>query len=86
MSMICSVTEVTPAELERSRREANYYDELLNRPDAGGRTCSLEKAWHGLHYLLTGDAWGGGPPLNFIVMGGDEIDGVDTGYGPPRTF
>src|SRR5262249_46291265 len=43
-------------------------------------------SWHGLHYLLTGDAWDGPAPLNFLVSGGREIRGADAGYGPPRTF
>jgi len=86
MSMICSITEVTPAELQRLHGDAEYYEDLLDSPDMAPRTCSLEKAWHGLHYLLTGDAWGGEAPLNFIVGGGEEIEGADSGYGPPRTF
>jgi hypothetical protein len=49
---------------------------------------SLEKSWHGLHYVLTGSAWEGTPPLNFLVSGGqpvgDEED--DVGYGPARVI
>jgi hypothetical protein len=45
----------------------------------------VDKAWHGIHFLLTGSAWEGHPPLNFLVAGGEET-GVDTGYGPPRGF
>jgi hypothetical protein len=45
----------------------------------------VDKAWHGIHFLLTGSAWEGDPPLNFLVAGGEEI-GEDTGYGPPRGF
>jgi hypothetical protein len=29
-------------------------------------TCDLDKSWHGIHYLLTGSAWEGSPPLNFL--------------------
>ena len=45
----------------------------------------LEKAWHGLHYLLTGSAGEGGLPLGFLLEGGREI-GEDLGYGPARYF
>ena len=45
---------------------------------------SLEKAWHGLHYLLTGSAWEESGPLAFIVAGGEEIPESDGGYGPVR--
>jgi len=38
-----------------------------------GNSCFLDKAWHGLHYLLTGTAWKGKPPLNFILAGGRQV-------------
>jgi hypothetical protein len=37
-----------------------------------GDSMDIDKAWHGLHYLLTGTAWTGDPPLNFILAGGTE--------------
>lgn len=48
-------------------------------------SVSLEKAWHGLHYLLTGDPWGGDGPRAFLLSGGTE-EGEDMGYGPARLF
>ncbi len=45
--------------------------------------CDLDKAWHALHFLLTGDADGGDFPLNFLMTGGQEV-GEDIGYGPIR--
>jgi hypothetical protein len=45
----------------------------------------LEKAWHGLHYLLSGDPWGGDGPRAFLLCGGTE-HGEDLGYGPARRF
>jgi hypothetical protein len=52
-----------------------------------GRHAGLDvdKAWHGIHFLLTGTAWEGEPPLDFIVRGGQEV-GEDLGYGPARAF
>ena len=46
----------------------------------------VDKAWHGLHFLFTGDAWSGDPPLDFIVSGGAEVGDEDVGYGPARAF
>jgi hypothetical protein len=44
----------------------------------------IDKAWHGIHYLLTGSAEEGPEPLTWAVfLGGDEI-GEDMGYGPAR--
>jgi hypothetical protein len=46
----------------------------------------LDKAWHGLQYMLTQTAWAGEPPLNFLVSGGSEVGAIDVGYGPARAF
>ncbi len=46
----------------------------------------LDKAWHGLHFLFTGEAWGGAGPLAFINKGGAKIGDFDVGYGPARAF
>jgi hypothetical protein len=51
-----------------------------------GITTDLDKAWHGIHYLLTGTAWEGAPPHNFLLCGGREIPGTDLGYGPARVL
>jgi len=48
----------------------------------GGETFSLEKAWHGLYFLLTRHD---NPLLGFLLEGG-EPDGDDDDYGPPRRF
>jgi hypothetical protein len=51
---------------------------------ADGDELGVDKAWHGIHVLLTGTAWEGSFPLNFTVSGGKEIGDVDVGYGPAR--
>ncbi|GBC61501.1 DUF1877 domain-containing protein [Desulfonema ishimotonii] len=53
---------------------------------SGDEEIDLDKAWHGIHYLLTGTAWEGNGPENFIILGGREIGNVDVGYGPARAF
>jgi hypothetical protein len=60
------------------------------RPAAGTReTLSLDKAWHGVHYLLAGSAEPGQEILSQVVLGGVEL-GDDpegfSGYGPARYF
>ena len=44
---------------------------------AGEPSVSLEKAWHGLHFLLTGAAWESDLPLGFLLHGGETIGGDD---------
>jgi hypothetical protein len=46
----------------------------------------IDKAWHGIHYLLTGTAWEGNSPLNFLASGGRDVGTVEIGYGPARTL
>ena len=58
----------------------------LPKANGEGIETDLDKAWHGIHYLLTGTAWEGAEPLNFIVCGGTEVGDVDVGYGPARVF
>jgi hypothetical protein len=53
---------------------------------ANGDELDVDKAWHGIHFLLTGTAWEGSFPLNFIVSGGTAIGDVDVGYGPARAL
>jgi hypothetical protein len=46
-------------------------------------SIDIDKAWHGIHYLLTGEAEGGAEPGSLAVLGGEEF-GEDVGYGPAR--
>lgn len=50
-----------------------------------GADISLDKAWHGVHYLLCGKAEPGTDLASQAVMGGTEV-GDDLGYGPARYF
>lgn len=54
--------------------------------EGDGTVLELEKAWHGLHYLYTGDVEDGDEPAGFLVAGGEEVEGDDAGYGPPRVL
>ena len=49
-------------------------------------STDLDKAWHGIHWLLTGSADGGDEPLCFLLAGGKTVGDVDIGYGPARTL
>ncbi|OGF66391.1 MAG: hypothetical protein A2Y62_12525 [Candidatus Fischerbacteria bacterium RBG_13_37_8] len=42
---------------------------------------NLDKTWHALHYLLSGNSEADETPLGKLIMGGKEI-GEDLGYGP----
>ena len=51
--------------------------------DVGDTEVDLDKAWHGIHYLLTGSAEPNGTLASKVIMGGENI-GPDRGYGPAQ--
>jgi hypothetical protein len=87
MSMMGNFRALPDEELQAlfanpSRVEQLLYESLLGG-ESNGNELDVDKAWQGLHFLLTGSAWEGSFPLNFIVAGGEEV-GDDLGYGPAR--
>ena len=52
-------------------------------PDQLGDRLSIEKAWHGVHYLLCGTIDEAPGVLGRAILGGTSI-GPDRGYGPAR--
>src|SRR5207248_9123201 len=46
----------------------------------------LNKAWHAIHFALTGSRLGGAEPLNFLASEGTPVGDVDVGYGPARVL
>jgi hypothetical protein len=83
MSMMGNLKQISASTLEEIKSDPSILEEILFSEDAGAEGLEIEKAWHGLHYLLTGIAWGGDPPLANAVLGGEEI-GEDWGYGAVR--
>lgn len=43
----------------------------------------IDKAWHGIHYLLNGTTTTSKGPRGLVILGGQAV-GPDLGYGPPR--
>lgn len=88
MSMIGAVALLSEARVQSLLADPHgvyaAVDTAYNDPAAG--FVDLDKAWHCLHYLLTGSAWGGEEPLNFLVKGGTPLGEEDVGHGPARVF
>ncbi len=94
MGMYCELRQMSPAYAQRLLQ--NPGEVLQYYADAGegelpeeaqGEDLNLDKAWHGLHYLLTGTAWGGEAPWNALLLGGEQVGDEevhDIGYGPAR--
>lgn len=77
--------ELTALLGDPSRVEQLLYASFFGGSPNGHDELEIDKAWHGLHFLLTGTAWEGAFPLNFIATGGQEV-GDDLGYGPARAL
>ncbi len=84
---------------EEQPKERGFFAKLFGMPAAEskpkakpsvvlaqGDYTDLDKAWHGVHFLLTGSAWEGDFPLGFLVVGGTQVGDLDVGYGPARVF
>ena len=88
MSMIGRLLRVPAAKLKNLPASAKPSLEEVY-PDDGSdpdpeRELDLDKSWHLIHFLLTGLAWGGEGPIASAVLGGEELEGTDAGYGPFR--
>jgi hypothetical protein len=87
MSMIGNLRLVSDEQLSVLFADPEQVEDFLYESDEPSPDeDDVDKAWHGIHFLLTGSAWDGEPPLNFLVAGGREIGNVDVGYGPARGF
>jgi hypothetical protein len=78
------LSEEQAAEVLRDPSTAN--DLAIDEAEGDEATddwLSLDKAWQGVHFLLTGTVDATPEPLGQAVLGGQEV-GEDDGYGPPR--
>ncbi|EIJ33146.1 YfbM family protein [Thiothrix nivea] len=67
------------SERQQSTRKTLYPEPIHLRETLG-------EYWHGIHYLLCGQAWNGQFPTSFLLDGGSYVGDVDIGYGPARLF
>ena len=83
MGMVVQWDAVPVVEFERVRSldEDGFVDWLEEYGQR--RSFDVDKAWHAVHFLLTGTAQETAGPLGAVVLGGEEFGG-DLGYGPPR--
>uniref|UniRef100_B8HYY4 Uncharacterized protein n=1 Tax=Cyanothece sp. (strain PCC 7425 / ATCC 29141) TaxID=395961 RepID=B8HYY4_CYAP4 len=71
MSMICCLYSIAASTANELLNDPEQMEVLLDQmeEDNSDLILSLEKSWHGLHYVLTGSAEDGEAPLNFILHG-----------------
>jgi len=83
--MIANFLTITENQAEFLKTHSEQIEGFLysDHVQDGADLINIDKAWHGLHYLLTGSVWEGDEPLCSVVLGGDEV-GDDLVYGPVR--
>lgn len=81
MSMIGHFLAVPQAELDALRDDPQQVEEALFSTHEDD-DVAVEKAWHGIHFLLTGEVASGPWPLANVVFGRTPIGDEDLGYGP----
>ena len=59
--------------------------ELLLESDDDETSVDLDKAWHGIHWLLTGSQDSTDDVTSEVIFGGEPV-GEDLGYGPARVL
>lgn len=86
MGMAVSFSAVTPDTLAHLLDTPDDIEGYL-LPDDGtdepANTTDVDKAWHGIHYLLTSTAWDGREPFCWAILGAADV-GPDLGMGPAR--
>lgn len=90
MSMIGNFLLVSDQELASLHGDPATVHALLDvrvyEADSALDYVDVDKAWHAVHFMLTGTAWDENPPLDFIGVGGTPIGDEDVGYGPARAL
>jgi len=86
MSMTGRYLKLSAQQLQEVIDETVDVNELVWPQDGSDPAGALDidKTWHVIHFLLTGEAWGGEAPLANAVLGGTELPETDAGYGPFR--
>jgi hypothetical protein len=94
MGMTYELRQLRPAYAQKLLHNPDevmqYYDEAMDDAlpeEAQGEDLDLDKAWHGLHYLLTGTAWGGEAPWCYLLLGGEQVGNEEdhsVGYSQAR--
>ncbi|SMC26563.1 protein of unknown function [Andreprevotia lacus DSM 23236] len=88
MGMAACFVAVDPDSLHKLQQSPALLEGFLYPDDGDSEPpnyIDVDKAWHGIHFMLTGTDYGGAEPLSLAVLGGKEI-GDDVGYGPARVL
>ena len=93
MEMLCTLRSLTENQRQKLLEHPDKLEEFLDDEEdfgdaEGARFLDLDigETWHGLQYLLTGTAWEGKAPLDFLVRGGEDVGDIPSDEGTARVF
>ena len=83
MGMYLSLSRINESELEEIRQEPERLEEYLDNETS----LSLDKSWHAIHFMLTGNTWDSDNDLDKAILTGNIVgeegdEDFDYGYGP----
>ncbi|MEZ6120001.1 MAG: YfbM family protein [Pirellulaceae bacterium] len=81
--MIGNFLQVTPQQLNELIAAPESIEDLLYRDGDDDSGIDIDKAWHGIHFMLTGQQYEGTPPFSDVIFATKTV-GDDVGYGPAR--
>ncbi|HEX8969596.1 MAG TPA: YfbM family protein [Chloroflexota bacterium] len=85
--MIGNLRPASDSEIERLLANPSEITRFLYGAEADSADrVVLHKAWHAIHFVLTGSRLDGDEPLNFLISEGTPVGEVDVGYGPARVL
>lgn len=87
MGMTMTVRKVSEEQLQQLLDEPDLILDFVDSSVPASQELDLDKAWHGLHFMLTGSDWEGPEPFAYLLAGGEFIgneEDHDVGYGPAR--
>ena len=83
MGLECALWKITPSQLDELKLSDEAVDALICGEEGAidAECLDIDKTWHAIHFLLTGEPEGGKFPLSFAIMEGhtiaeDFIDGA----------
>ena len=84
MSMIGYFYQTDDITVQKLREGADT--EFMFEEENEGNMLCIDKAWHAIHFTLTGEEWevSEDKPISQAVLGGEPVNDEDMGYGPMR--
>ncbi|MEX8505739.1 YfbM family protein [Leptothrix ochracea] len=78
-SLVWSAVAVDPNQIQRLKSDNDFFEVTFDSAPKD-RSVYLDKAWHGIHYLLTGSSTATATLASKVIFGGESF-GPDQGYG-----